>query len=1036
MKRLGRFRSIDEFTLNLSLAIIGVIFIALVLTITTGIGDVKKGNIAKKFSGGAGLRDDPYLVASRAELARLAREVNRGNGFSGRYFRMTEDIDIDGQEWTPIGNADAPFMGCFDGDGHTILNLSVNLSETEGGGLFGRVTGEVANLEVDGADIYARSCVGAVVAHNEGTIKNVTARVALRVNETCAGGIVGLNDGVIENVTSSGIVRGESALGGLVGDNKGIVRQSLSKADVRGGENDVGGVAGVNDGQLRNISSCGIVDGSFRVGGIAGFNNGTIENCAAAGAILGVEVVGGLVGDNRGSVLRCLSSGRVSGVDVAGGLIGFNDGSAVRKCLFDVQGSGLGNGIGWNRTDWAAVSIDGLDTATITGRRGTASALGNGWTYARGRYPAPVSSSLLSNVPLYLARGDSTSSVTESFSVPMKARDGSAIQWAASPGALIIDSYGQADIVCSGVNDVILTAIVGDERKIFNLTIRSPRDDIARGERAAAYYFAGGDGSAKRPYEIADARELECLARFVNGGDDCRSLHFKLTGDIDLNTVEWRPIGLPGCPFMGAFDGSGRKISGLRMNSLNEDIAGLFGCIGDKGLVSALRVEDGFVAGRSFVGLLAGHNKGVIRNCAGAGSVIGASFNVGGIAGVNHGSMEKCDFTGRVEGAKFGVGGITGVNYGRLDDGSSSCDVTGDADVGGLTGVNIGTLSHGVFYGGAKGNKDVGGLVGINEKDGTVHDSSSLCSVQGGARIGGLAGNNNGDIRNSAANCDVSAVEYVGGLVGQNYAGEVSNCAASGRASGSQYVGGLVGINLEGVVFLSAACTDVSGDFRLGGLVGGNHDIVRNCASSGSVTGREDVGGLVGNNVNILVNAKSPLISNSMACGSVVTKGNGGGIAGVSLSPIVGCVFDADGALQMFGVGSGSRSQDVSTHGMSVRELTGGDEPIEGLGGEWTYKARYYPQPKGLADNDNPEVRAISGLCAVPLQRIGAVSSGPSYYAAPGLTADGKRITWTADPPEAIRINSSGMTRIRTPGKLGRVILKAEAGGKAKIFKL
>jgi hypothetical protein len=973
--------------------------------------------------------NDPYLVSSPAELAHLAAEVNGGNEFRGCYFRLTRDIDLKGLDWTPIGSPSAQFRGRLDGDGHAIVNMSVNLPEREEVGLFGRMNGCVSDLYIQAANVHGKNCAGTLAARNDGAIRNVTSRGVVRAGEACAGGLVGCNDGTIENASSSGVVRGESLLGGLVGDNGGLVRYSVSKVDVTGGEESVGGVTGINSGKLENVVSFGSVEGSYRVGGLSGFNEGTAENCAAYGVAVGVEVVGGLVGDNRGSVLNCLSSGGVRGVDIAGGLVGFNTGEVVNS-IFDLQGSGMDAGVGWDRTDGSNVSATGLDTRSATDPRGAAAALGNGWMFSHGHYPKPdvrveachrnaAEDSVLSGVPLYFEAGDSSSGVTGSFTVPTRVK-GAFIEWSASPGAIVVDSSGRARIVSPGVRDVTLTAVADDERKIFNLTILEKEEPGAGGRKAIAGNFAGGDGSVEQPYRIAEADQLAYLARLVNGGDDCEGIHFKLVNDIDLSCEAWTPIGISRSPFMGSLDGNGRTILGLRVQLQRRDLVGLFGCIGSRGSVSALCISGADVAGRSFVGALAGHNGGLIIECSASASVIGTSFNVGGLVGANHGTVEKSASSGKVETARFSAGGLIGVNYGRLADGASSCDVTGDVDVGGLVGVNIGVLSKGVSSGVVEGKSDIGGLVGINERGGTVEESASWSDVQGGARLGGLIGNNSGGIKNSAADCVVAGVEYIGGLVGQNYLGGITNCASSGRVSGSQCVGGLVGINLAGIVSYSASCADVTGDFRLGGLMGNNLDTVKNCLASGSVSGRDEIGGLVGNNVNILINANAPMILNSLASGGVVTDGSGGGITAVSFSPLVGCVFDVMGTGQTLGVGETApdRETDRSATELTLSGPFSSGGAIDGLGGEWTYKENYYPQPKGLADNINPEVRAISGLCAVHIHMDGSETASTL----PETTADGVPRVWSAGLPDSVSVNG--------------IILRAEAGGKVKIFKL
>lgn len=84
-----------------------------------------------------------YLIGTGAELAWFAQKVNGGSTkISGI---LTADIDLAGYEWTPIGTASKQFAGTFDGQNHTVDNLSINYSSTTPiplyRGLFGWVSG-------------------------------------------------------------------------------------------------------------------------------------------------------------------------------------------------------------------------------------------------------------------------------------------------------------------------------------------------------------------------------------------------------------------------------------------------------------------------------------------------------------------------------------------------------------------------------------------------------------------------------------------------------------------------------------------------------------------------------------------------------------------------------------------------------------------------------------------------------------------------------------------------------------------------------
>lgn len=108
---------------------------------------------ADSYESGDGSKDKPYLISNDMQLAKLAHDVNNGVSFSGKYFKLTKDIDLSKALWTPIGswNPKTPnfFAGKFDGDGHKISNMHICWTNADGQeaswGLFSRLAGSAAN---------------------------------------------------------------------------------------------------------------------------------------------------------------------------------------------------------------------------------------------------------------------------------------------------------------------------------------------------------------------------------------------------------------------------------------------------------------------------------------------------------------------------------------------------------------------------------------------------------------------------------------------------------------------------------------------------------------------------------------------------------------------------------------------------------------------------------------------------------------------------------------------------------------------------
>ena len=127
---------------------------------------------ADSYAGGDGSKTNPYEIATAEQLAKLARDVNNGNTFRGKYFKLTADIDLSGSIWMPIGKYynygnvnNRLFFGKFDGNGHVIKNMHIQWEDADDNaksvwGLFSTLQGEsstnlttVTNLIIEKATV-------------------------------------------------------------------------------------------------------------------------------------------------------------------------------------------------------------------------------------------------------------------------------------------------------------------------------------------------------------------------------------------------------------------------------------------------------------------------------------------------------------------------------------------------------------------------------------------------------------------------------------------------------------------------------------------------------------------------------------------------------------------------------------------------------------------------------------------------------------------------------------------------------------------
>lgn len=279
----------------------------------------------------------------------------------------------------------------------------------------------------------------------------------------------------------------------------------------------------------------------------------------------------------------------------------------------------------------------------------------------------------------------------------------------------------------------------------------------------------------------------------------------------------WQPIGSQDKPFTGTFDGQGFEVGDLSISRLDTDHVGLFGFVGEKGVIKNVGVVNAYVVGELCVGGLVGINWGTVSNSYSDGSVSG-SDQVGGLVGGNGGSVSNSYATGMVNGDRH-VGGLVGASNGPVSNSHFSGSVSGESRIGGLVGGMSGsTVSNSYSAGSVSGSSDqVGGLVGYNY--GTVSKSCSTGAVAGDSYTGGLVGFNRDTVSDSYSSGNVTGGWLAGGLVGQNR-GTISKSYSAGPVTGDVDVGGLVGRNYEGSVSNSFWDTETSGQHTSDGGTG------------------------------------------------------------------------------------------------------------------------------------------------------------------------------------------------------------------------
>ncbi|PYI53364.1 S-layer homology domain-containing protein [Paenibacillus flagellatus] len=174
---------------------------------------------------GAGTAQYPHRIATADQLSRIG-QPSEGYNLSDSY-RLEADIDLSafsaGAGWTPIGSGLSPFRGTFDGNGHTIANLTLDRPGDDGVGLFGATNGAtVSNVALLNARIAGRDQAGGLIGYANDTAVSAVSVQGAVYGGSMVGGLIGHLDSPSSSVSesySAAYVSGSAMTGGLIGEN-------------------------------------------------------------------------------------------------------------------------------------------------------------------------------------------------------------------------------------------------------------------------------------------------------------------------------------------------------------------------------------------------------------------------------------------------------------------------------------------------------------------------------------------------------------------------------------------------------------------------------------------------------------------------------------------------------------------------------------------------------------------------------------------------------------------------------------------------
>lgn len=351
---------------------------------------------AADFAGGAGTEADPYQIATAEQLAKLSKDVSGGNSYQGKFFELTENIDLSSHRWIPIGinkwelsgaTTSHWFEGFIDGNNKTISGLIVDeRTDKNTAGFFGDIrnvsggTVGAKNLIISNASIYAdeeglkelrAGILAGYASANPGqqiVFENITVSGNIEIESTdgsnSVGGMIGYGDGVkatdckAENISISGA----SNSGGFIGNSSDSVFENCEASGTVSGLWALGGFVGYttaadfSDATRSVYEHCAadvdITGSDWRVGGFAGYvEYGKFDNCVAFGNVTSTvdgwePHVGGFIGQSdKAEVNSSHAAGKVTSASSdykAGGFVGNYVGGTFADCSFDSEtNSGL-----------------------------------------------------------------------------------------------------------------------------------------------------------------------------------------------------------------------------------------------------------------------------------------------------------------------------------------------------------------------------------------------------------------------------------------------------------------------------------------------------------------------------------------------------------------------------------------------------------------------------------------------------------------------------------------------------------------------
>ncbi len=709
------------------------------------------------------------------------------------------------------------------------------------GGLAGQCTGDVTDCQNDG-DVIGKNSTGGLVGYQSGGIIYNSINNGTATGEQYTGGLVGYYSGSkVESSTNNGVVTGENYTGGLIGyAYSGVeVLYSYNTANIKGNYYVGGYVGGARTtSNIRQVINNNQVEGKAYVGGILGSGSSTnLHNCENHGTVLAngtyvdsvaYSYVGGLAG-YCSAINDSINTVDITGLGArVGGLAGYcgainnstNNGKVVGK---DNTG-GLGGYVSGSITN-------GTNNGTVTGEKYTGGLAG--YFY-----------------------GSKLETVKNNGVVAGKDYTAGLVGYAYN-GVEVIDADNLADVT----GNLYVGGYIGWANSTSNIrqAVNSEKTKV-EGKAYVGGIVGHGPSTTLHFCEnhgtvVANGTYVDSVAYSYVGG----LAGYCATINDSVNTVDIIGLG-------ARVGGLAGYVNGAINNSTNsgkvvgKDYTGGLGGYVNSYIVGS--TNNGAVTGEKYSGGLAGYFSGSkLETVKNYGVVTGKDYTAG-LVGYSYSGVEVTDSDNfaNITGELY-VGGYIGYTRttSNLRQLVNNNTVQGKAYVGGIVGYGSSTTLHYCQNHGAvlatgtyidSSNVAYSYLGGLAGYCASINNSVNTVDITGlGARVGGLAGYISSGTTTYCNNSgNVTGENKVGGIAGE-LNGNVADCENSGNVVGNDYVGGLAGYISTSTISAFVNSGSVTGANYVGSIAGYSYSALSatDCQNTANVTGTgEQVASMIG----------------------------------------------------------------------------------------------------------------------------------------------------------------------------------------------